>query len=172
MNPFGGKNPNGLYVPISETEQDFLSRLVEADDLEVVIHGWGILNKPRITVGDKRIGVKFVLKFNAPAIPMAVSAFDLELRTRGGHCVYRENVPAMGWDGKPVSVHSGLELELAWDISLGHIDPHLIKALMPHQHGLTSRRLDKDTGEATQLGNMKLTPMQKKLLPLAEPKKI
>ena len=44
------------------------------------------------------------------------------------------------------------------------MDPKLVKALMPGVKGLTSRAFDKDTGELTHTGNMKLDPTQHRLL--------
>ena len=50
---------------------------------------------------------------------------------------------------------------MVWDISINAIDPKLIKSLMPQTIGLTSRRQDKDTGDLTVEGNMKLNALQK-----------
>lgn len=41
-NALGGKNKNSLYVPMSETEQEFVNRLIESGDLQVKVHGWGL----------------------------------------------------------------------------------------------------------------------------------
>ena len=35
-NIFGGGNPNSIYVPMSEVEQEAVSRLVESKDLRIV----------------------------------------------------------------------------------------------------------------------------------------
>jgi hypothetical protein len=162
-NPFGGANVNSLYVPLSETEQEVLSRLVEADDLEVVIHGWGILHRPQILFGDLRVSIMFRLDFNAPAVPQPVHYFDLELRTRAGMTLFKERQPTV-YGGKPLQVAAGVSVDLAWDIALHHIDPKIVKAIKPGAVGLTSRRLDKETGEPTFKGNMDLSGAQKKLL--------
>jgi len=162
-NIFGGKNPHGLYVPLTETEQEVLSRLVEADDLEVVIHGWGVLNRPRITFGDFRISILFQLTFNAPEVPRPLHYLDLELRTRAGLSLFRERQPTM-INGKPLEVAAGVTFTLAWDIALHHIDPEVVKMIKPGARGLTSRRLDRDTGDPTLRGNMRLTGIQRKIL--------
>lgn len=162
-NAFGGANPHGLYVPLTETEQEVLSRLVEAEDLEVVIHGWGILHKPKIIFGDLRISIQFTLTFNAPAFPQPLHFLDLELRTRAGLTLFRERQPTVV-NGRPLQVAAGMSVDLAWDIALHHIDPKVVKAIKPGAVGLTSRRLDKETGEATFLGNMQLNSEQKRLL--------
>lgn len=162
-NVFGGANPNGLYVPMSETEQEVLARLVASDDLEVVVQEWGVVAKPRVTFGDLRVCVQFRMDFDRPAAPMTVQFFDLELRTRSGITLFKERQPTLV-NGKPIQVAAGVFLDLVWDIALSHMDPKLVKALKPGAVGLTSRRLDKETGEATFAGNMRLSNEQKTLL--------
>ena len=162
-NLFGGKNPRGLYVPMSEDEQEVVHRLVEAEDLVLIIHGWGHLDRPRFLVGDHRIGVQFRLTFNRPAAPTPVWFFDLELRTRTGISLVKERLPTI-YAGKPVQVCAGMYLDMQWDIALHSMDPRLVKLLKPGAYGLTSRRQDKDTGEMTAQGNMKLDGNQKRAL--------
>lgn len=164
-NPFGGANAHSLYVPLTDTEQEVLSRLVEAEDLEVVIHGWGILHRPRIIFGDLRVSILFRMDFNAPEVPRPVYYFDLELRTRAGVTLFKERQPTV-YGGKPLQVAAGVSVDLAWDIALHHIDPKIVKAIKPGAIGITSRRLDKETGEPTFRGNMDLTGEQKRLLRL------
>lgn len=162
-NAFGGKNPHGLYVPITETEREVLSRLVEADDLEVVIHGWGVLQQPRITFGDLRIRIAFQVNFNAPTVPQPVYFFDLELRTRAGLSLFRERQPTV-YNGQPLQAAAGVYVDMVWDIALSHIDPKVVKQIKPGAIGLTSRRLDKDTGEKTLRGNLRPDSGQQRLL--------
>jgi len=162
-NAFGGGNANSLYVPMSETEQEALSRLVAAGDLRVVIVGWGHVERPRISFGDARIGIRFGLDFNRPEVPMAVSYFDLELRTGSGLLLFRERQKTL-YNDQPILVAAGVHLELAWDIAIQMMDPRLVKALVPGAIGLTSRLLDKDTGQATLDGNMRLDSDKKRLL--------
>ena len=114
-NLFGGKNPRGLYVPMSEDEQEVVHRLVEAEDLVLIIHGWGHLDKPRFLVGDHRIGVQFRLSFNRPSTPMDVWFFDLELRTRTGISLVKERLPVM-YGGKPIQVCAGVFLDMQWTL--------------------------------------------------------
>lgn len=153
-NMFGGKG-KGLYIPISEIEQEFISRLIESKEIFVLIHEWGHVNQPRVTFGDKNLHVAFKMVFDRPATPMAVHFFDMELKTRSGVCLFRQKMNTE-YGGQPLLVMQGLELDLVWDIALKNIDPALIKQLMPNTHGLTSRLQDKTTGEITVLGNMKL----------------
>ena len=137
-NPFGGKNPNSLYVPMSETEQEVLDRLVTADDIEVHIIGWGVLHTPKIRFGDKRVSIRFQLSFNAPAIPTPVYYFDLELRTRAGLVLFAERHSAM-YDQKPISVSAGMHLDMIWDIAIHKMSEDVVKMIKPGAVGLTSR---------------------------------
>lgn len=159
----GAKNPNSNYIPISEVEQEALSRLVEADDLEIHIVGWGIVHKPRIVFGDLRVGCHFRAEFYKPAVPIPVWFFDLELRTRAGMVLYRERQPCE-YGGKPLMVGQGVYFDMVWDIALRHMDPKVVKAIVPHAYGLTSRRQDRDTGDMTDVGNMHLTTEQKRVV--------
>jgi hypothetical protein len=162
-NVFGGNNRRGLYVPMSEDEQEVVHRLVEAEDIQLIIHGWGILDRPRFLIGDHRIGVQFRITFNRPAVPMPVYFFDLELRTRTGITLVKERLPSI-YNGKPVQVAAGMFLDMQWDIAMHSMDPRLVKLLKPGAIGLTSRRQDKDTGQMTAEGNMKLTSEQRRKL--------
>jgi len=164
-NPFGGANVHSLYVPLSEDEQEVISRLVESEDLEVVIHGWGVLHKPKLIVGDLRVSILFSMHFNAPEVSVPVYYFDLELRTRAGMTLFKERQPTL-YGGKPLQVAAGVSVDMAWDIALHHIDPKIVKAIKPGAIGLTSRRLDRDTKEPTLTGNMDVNSEKKRLLRL------
>ena len=166
-NVFGGANAHSLYVPLTEDEQEVMGRLVEADDLELVIHGWGVLHKPKIIVGDLRISIQFTLSFNAPETLQPIHYVDLELRTRAGMSLFKQRQPTVV-NGQPLMVAAGVFVDMAWDIALHHIDPKVVKMIKPGVIGLTSRRLDKETGEPTFRGNMDLTPEKKKLLRVLE----
>lgn len=164
MNILGGKNEGSLYVPMSEDEQEALTRLIEADDLEVVVVGWGILTKPKVTLGDKRLAIRFTLNFNAPDVPMKVWYFDMELRTRSGLILHAERHPTL-YGNEPLVVHSGISMDMVWDIAIDRIPPAVVKMIKPGSVGLTSRFTDRDTGEYDPTGgNMKLSPEQKAAL--------
>ena len=138
-NPLGGGNPNSLYVPMSDTEQEVLSRLVETDDLMVVVHGWGIVHQPKVTFGDLRLTITFTLDFDRPAPPgIPVFHFDLELKTRAGMSLFGPDRLSTVYDGKPLLVAQGLYLDLAWDIAIQAMDPKVVKILKPHAIGLTT----------------------------------
>jgi len=162
-NPFGGKNKRGLYVPMSEVEQEAISRLIEADDLEVHIVQWGVLHKPMIQFGDKRVSIGIEMHFTAPVVPMDVYYFDLELRTRAGLVLFGERHATI-YGKKPIKVGAGTVLHMVWDIAISRMDPTLVKMLVPGAIGLTSRLTDKDTGEASLTGNMTLNDAQKGLV--------
>lgn len=167
-NIFGGANPNGLYVPMTEVEQETLFRLVEAKELVITVHGWTQLPNPPFTIGDKRVSVRFQLDFTQPELPVKVDHFDLELHTVSGISLFRQKLLAYAFDGGPVWVGAGVSMVLDWSISVHHLDPNLVKMVNPHAVGLTSRRIDKDSGMVTATGNMKLNPVQRKLLKLAD----
>lgn len=162
-NAFGGGNPNSLYVPMSELEQEVVSRLIEARDLRVHVVGWGVVNQPRATVGDARLQLRFQLNFDRPEVPMRVSHFDLELRTGSGMLLFKDR-KEVEYGGQPIQVAAGMFLDMVWDIAIRSMDPKLVKAILPSATGLTSRLLDKDTGEETLTGNLHLDSAKEKLL--------
>ena len=167
-NILGGKNANSLYVPMSEDEQEVLQRLIEADDLEVVVVGWAKLPSPKIILGDKRISIEFTLRFSAPPRPVKVWYFDMELRTRSGLILHAERQPTL-YANKPIDVYAGLDLTMVWDIAIDRIPPAVVKLIKPNSLGLTSRFTDKDTGEYDPKGgNMKLSEEQRKALEIVQ----
>jgi len=151
-NPFGGGNPNSLYTPMSEYEQEVLERLIDAGELEVHIVDWGIIHQPKITFGDLRLCIIIPMKLDRPPLPQPNFWFDLELKTRSGILLYKERLPTMD-GGKPIQLCAGMELVWAWDIAIQKMDPKLVKALKPGALGLTTHE-----------GNRKLNTAQKKLL--------
>ena len=162
-NAFGGGNNKSLYTPMSEVEQEVIARLIESGSLRVNIVGWGHVNRPRVTFGDLRVSVAFRLEFDRPEVPMPVTHFDLELRTEDGRLLYKERQSAE-YNGQPLQIAAGVYLEMIWDIAIRHMDPKLVKSIMPKAIGLTSRLIDKDTGAATLTGNMALNDETKALL--------
>jgi len=162
-NPFGGGNPKSLYVPMSEMEQEVISRLIEAKNLEVVIHGWGLISEPKVTVGDAQVMIPISVRFDKIDQPVSVYHFDLELRTKTGLCLFKERQTAV-YEGKPLVIGSGTEISMIWHIGVKCMDPAVVKSILPGAIGLTSRVLDKETGKATVLGNMKLDATKKKML--------
>ena len=153
-NKFGGRR-GSLYTPMSELEQEALSRLVELHNLVVHVLGWGRIDAPRVKAGDLRLGLQFRMDFTAPPGPTPVHYFDLELRTRSGTLLFKERQATI-FNGKPVTVAAGLYLDMAWDIAITAIDPKIVKEVLPGALGLTSRFQDKDTGEITTFGNQKM----------------
>lgn len=164
-NALGGKNKNSLYVPMSETEQEFVNRLIESGDLQVKVHGWGVVPNPKVILGDLQVVIPLTLNFDRPEIPMPVHHFDLELLTGSGVSLYREK-QTTEYDRKPILIGSGTSIQMIWHIGIRAMDPKLIKAFMPGTVGLTSRAFDKDTGDLTLMGNLKLNTEQRKLIAL------
>lgn len=151
-NPFGGKNKHGLYVPMSEDEQEVLDRLVSTGDFKIIIKDWGWVDNPRVRFGDKRLTFYFKMVFSAPDIPQPNYYFDIEVQTRSGISLFSKRLPTeVG--GKPIMIASGVCLDLALDIAIDKIDPKLVKLIKPGAHGLTTRH-----------GNMKLNTQKQKLL--------
>ena len=151
-NVFGGANHRALYVPMSEDEQEVISRLVEMNDLAVHILGWGVVKQPRVTFGDLRLSMAFRLSFDRPEVPMPVYFFDLELRTSGGLLLFAER-QSITYAGQPVQVAAGVFFDMVWDIAIAQIDPNIVKTIKPGTIGLTTR-----------VGNMKLNDKKKNIL--------
>lgn len=164
-NMFGGKNPHGLYVPMSEDEQEVILRLIQDDNIELVIHGWAVLDKPQIIAGDLRVSVMFRLTFNGSMVPL--QHLDLELRTKTGLTIFKQR-KMIEQGGQPVMVGTGVFLDFAWDIAIDHMNPAFVKVIKPGAKGLTSRKLDKDSRERTFKGNMKLTETEQNFLQAVE----
>ena len=160
-NIFGGKNPHGLYVPMSDDEQEVLQRLVDTQDLTVIIHGWGVLDNPRVSFGDFRVSIPMTINFDRPAVPVDVWFLDLELKSKSTGMSLVKQRQSTVYDGQPIQVVAGMELDMVWDIAIHHMDPAFVKAIKPGALGLTSRRLDRETGNATLMGNMKLDEAQR-----------
>lgn len=162
-NAFGGGNKKSLYTPMSEDEQEVLSRLVLAKDLDVFIVGWGHIKGVSAKFGDLRLDIPLQINFSAPAVPMDVNYFDLELRTGSGMLLYKERQSTL-YNNQPLKVGAGTNLAMVWSIAIRSMDPRVVKMYKPGASGLTSRWLDKDTGEFTLFGNARLSGSHKDLL--------
>lgn len=160
-NLLGGKNENSIYTPMSETEQEVLSRV--AKDLRVEIVGWGFVTSPQVVFGDKRISIMLSLAFNAPAQPMPVHFFHIRVFVDSLNLlVHDKKYPTVN-GGSPILVGAGLVYDMALDIAIDHMKPEFVKAVMPGAVGLTTRRLDATTGQRTIQGNARLTDEQKRM---------
>lgn len=161
MNIFGGKNPHGLYVPMSEDEQETLSRLIEGDYLEMGIENgpFKIVNT-KFILGDLRLGIRFQLECPELIVNQVLSSLQLKLNIRNGKTLFSEEKEIT----PQVILQNGMILSFQWDIALHSISSDIVKEIKPGSIGLTSRRQDKDTREMTREGNMKLSSFQKKLL--------
>lgn len=157
-NRFGGGNASSLYVPMSDVEQEALMRLVESQTLRIRVLGWNMpdIIPQRVVYGDKRVQITFQVVFPALAVPTPLPQLAVELRTESGIVLFRKVYPTVGNDGRPIEIVGGVAFDLQWDIAIDHWDPALVKMLKPGALGLTSRRIDKDTGHRTLLGNMKV----------------
>lgn len=162
-NAFGGGNRKSLYTPMSEDEQEVLSRLVQTKDLDVFLVGWGFIQGVSASFGDLRLDIPIQITFSAPVVPLMVSYFDLELRTGSGMLLFKERQSTL-YNNQTLAVGAGTSLSMVWSIAIRSMDPKIVKMYKPGALGLTSRWLDKDTGNITLLGNTKLTENNKALL--------
>lgn len=162
-NPFGGR-AGSMYTPMSEDEQEVLDRLVASRDLDVFIKGWGHIRGVQAgKTGDLRIAIPLTMNFDRPEVPIPVHYFDLELRTGSGILLFKERQSTV-YNNSPLMIGTGTSLQMVWDIAIKHMDPKLVKALKPGATGLTSRWIDKDTGDITMLGNTRMGARDKALL--------
>jgi len=169
-NPFGGSNPHSAYVPMTDVERESIQRLIESRDLRLVIHGWGFVDHPALTLGEGRVSVVIDITFHDPEIPIPVSVLELELQTQAGMTLFRKAM-VCEQNGLPLLVGKDFHLIAVWDIQIHHIDPAVVKMLNGKMGalGLTSKRLDKDTREPTLFGNMKIVnPVHREILHLMD----
>jgi len=161
-NRFGGRKGSS-YTPMSEDEQEVLSRLVNSQDLRVVVKGYGEAQNLKVKFGDLRIALAFRLSFDKPAVPVPVHFIDLELQTGSGMKLFSERQPTV-YDGKPIQVADGVFFDMVWDIAILAMDPKVVKAIKPGATGLTSRWIDKDTEQLTLTGNNRFSGSDKREL--------
>lgn len=152
-NPFGGKNPAGLYVPLSEDEQEVLDRLREGHGFRIEVKDWGWVEDPPFRFGDKRVSFEFKMIFKAPDIPQPLHYLEMSLWTRTGILLFGPKTYSTEYDGQPIMVHAGLEIDMALDISIEQMSAELVKLVKPGAFGLTTR-----------VDNMHLPEEKKKLL--------
>lgn len=166
-NPFGGKNPHGMYVPLTDTELEVLARLAEAGEFHVVVKEWGNITgfmrgrydpntwhlnpAPLIVFGDKRLSFYFRMSLSAPALPQENWFFDMEVWALGFKFFSQRMATESG--GRPIQVAAGMDIDLALDIGIDQIDSQIVKTVMPRAVGLTTRH-----------GNMHLNLQKQRLL--------
>jgi hypothetical protein len=137
-NIFGGRNPNGLYTPLSDDEQEVLERLAASGEFKLIIKDWGFVDKPKIRFGDARLEVSWNMVFDRPQFPMPLPFLHLELWTHSGHFLIGEKLP-MQVNGAPLQVCQGVAIDMAWDILIRQMDPKLVRAIKTGSVGLTTR---------------------------------
>jgi len=164
-NPFGGKNKNGMYVPMTDDEMEVLSRVATAGEFNLHIKDWGRITgfklgrfhpetwqgNPLVVFGDKRISFYFVMNFTAPIVPQPNWFFDCEVWALG-RLMTKHRLPTEQ-GGKPINIVAGQTMALALDIAIDQINPNFVKKVKPQAIGLTTRH-----------GNMKLDLATQKLL--------
>lgn len=170
-NIFGGGNAHSNYVPLSDIEQEVIQDLIAKRDLFVKADGFGLVEVNRVVCGDANLHIQFTL---APQLPVSqtIKALTLILHTGAGMILYKDTLPTIHSHGQGIVVGGEVTpgnvpaYSMVWDIGLKMLDPKVVKTLKPAAVGLTSRRVDRDTGTATFAGNMKLTAAQKRALKL------
>jgi hypothetical protein len=161
-NAFGGKNPHGMYVPMTDDELEVLGRVAEAKEFKLVIKDWGHITgftldrfvaekwkgNPIVTFGDKRISFYFVMNFSAPAVPQPNWYFDCEIWAYD-RLMFKHRMPTET-AGKPVQIVAGQMMALALDIAIDKINPEFVKMIKPKTIGLTTRHGNMNLDVATQ----------------------
>lgn len=174
-NPFGGKNPHGMYVPMTDEEVEVLYRIAEAGEFKILIKGEGQKGEPVewgyvtgfkvgkymgpetyvgqsiVTIGDKRITFIFRMNFNAPVLPQPNWFFDMEVHALG-HLFFAKRFPTAN-GGNPIQICAGMFHDFALDVAVDQIDPAIVKQVKPKTIGLTTRH-----------GNMHLDTHHQRLL--------
>jgi len=143
-NPFGGGAPNALYFPMSEDEQEVLSRIMKSEELkvEVLTKGPYGVTKPDVKRldfkhGDSRVQIDLYLLWSSPIIWIPCHVADLKLYYQN-RLLFSEEQSLM-YDGLAEQVGVGKTLVLRWDIQIKKINPELVKLVKPGATGLTSR---------------------------------
>jgi len=137
-NILGGKNSNFAYTPMSEDEQDALSRLVASDDLMVEVVGYGTVHKfdRKPILGDAILSIDFTLVFDRPEFYVPAYNLELVLKTRSGDQIYKEKLTT---GSEPILVRVGEVFSMTWTIQFKHLDPSLVKRVKSGAFGLTNR---------------------------------
>jgi len=157
-NMFGGGNPNFLYAPMSEDEQEVLDRLVDKDAMVIHVVGWGVVNSfDEIIKGDANLKLRFTLTFSSPAIRIPVTFFDLELRLRTddpikkpGRLLFKKTEVVRGGDGGALWIGAGDVMPFEWTITIQNMEPSLVKDIKTGAVGLTTREGNRHLKGSTQ----------------------
>lgn len=137
-NPFGGGNPRSLYTPMSEDEQEVLSRLIDADELFIDVVGWGRVHKfHKVIFGDANLDIQFFISFSRPQVHIPLHHLDLQLRMRSRPdlILIRKRYPF----NPPQMVGEGATLGLGWTISIRKMSSRFVKMIKRGAIGLTTR---------------------------------
>ena len=137
---------------MSDVEREVVSRLVEAGDLEIHVKGWGVINNPKVIIGDLRIALQFRMEFDKPEVPVPVHYFDMELKTGAGLKLFSERQSVL-YNNNPIQIAAGVYFDMVWEIAVTAMDPKIVKMIKPGAKGLTSANFDRDTGDLTVFGN-------------------
>lgn len=125
------------YNPMTDNEQEALQRMIEGQDVYVEVVGWGFYPTPTLTVGDKRLQVRFPMEFTRPLdISIPVRSLTLRLKNRQGQLIFSDTKPTLH-QNQPMLVTAGLRIDLIWDIAVDKVSPEFQRTLLPGYKGTT-----------------------------------
>lgn len=157
---------NVNYTPLTNDEQDVLSRLIDegrelyvevraldcsGEDKRIVSEGFH--PEPEITWGDKRIQVQFPLEFTRPSVLTPIHALHLQLKMRDESVLVDDIQPARGPNGNAIRIMEGTTLDLIWDVMIDRIPDRFQKRIRPGLTGKTIMRTSSDGVERLDEGD-------------------
>jgi len=123
------------YVPLTETEQDVIQRMIEGQDIYVEVVDWGFHESPKLIAGDKRIQVRFPMEFVKPVgVTIPVYYFKLRLKGRSGR-ILATTVESTVYNNQPLMITAGMVIDLVWDLALDKVSPELQQMVLPGIRG-------------------------------------
>lgn len=127
-----------ILNPLRDDERTALDKLIERDDFEIELVGWGKVDKPRVTMGHQRVQFRFWVHFDRPEAPMQVDHFKVILRTRTGRVLdkFIKRMPP----GEELTICAGISFEMVWDMMLVEINPEFLSEMKVGLRGLRARK--------------------------------
>lgn len=134
-------HPHSYYVPLSETEQDVIQRMIEGQDIFVEVKDWGYHSSPKLIAGDKRVQIRFPMEFVKPeGVYIPVYYFTLILKTRDGRVLARTTESTVV-NNQPLMVTAGMVVDLIWDLALDKVSDELQQMILPGIKGKTVSKI-------------------------------
>jgi hypothetical protein len=131
------------YTPLLHDEQDALLRMVEDQAVYVEVVDWGYHPAPIITVGDKRVQVRFPMEFSKPlGISIPVDHFTLRLKMRNGRTLFTDT-QSTRMNNQSLMVTAGMCIDLIWDIALDRVSKEFKDFFLPRIQGTVVKEIGK-----------------------------